>query len=74
MCVFCSRPSGQDARWPKQVRAHVQAGQGEKVADDAPATDGRADVARRCRHVGRSQQSSPIRHVGWRRGNARPVP
>jgi len=72
--LFFSRPSGQDARWPKQIRAHVQTGQGEKVADDASATDGRADVARRRGHVGRGQQPPPIRHVGRRRGHARPVP
>jgi len=72
--LFFSRPSGQDARRPKQIRAHVQTGQGEKAADDASATDGRADVARRRGHVGRGQQPPPIRHVGRRRGHARPVP
>lgn len=72
MCFF-SRSSGQDARWSKQIWAHVQAGQSEKVTDDAPATNGRADVAWRCRHVGSNQQPSPIRHVGRRRGNAGPI-
>jgi len=50
--VLFSRPSGQDARWPEQIRAYVQTGQGEKAADDASTTDGRADVARRRGHVG----------------------
>lgn len=69
-----SRTSGQDARRPKQIRAHVQTGQGEKVADDAAATDGRADVARRRGHVGRGHQPPPVRHDVRRRGHAGPVP
>jgi hypothetical protein len=74
MVLYFSRPSGQDARRPEQIRTYVQTGQGEKVADDASATDGRADVARWRGHVCRSQQPPPIRHVGRRRGHARPVP
>lgn len=62
--MYFSCPSRQNARRSKQIRAHVQTGQGEKVADDAAATDGRADVARRRGHIGRGQQSPPIRHVG----------
>jgi len=72
LCYSCT--SGQDARGSKQVRADVQTGQGEKVADDAAATDGRADVARRRGHVGRGHQSPPVRHDVRRRGHAGHVP
>lgn len=48
--VYCfSRSSGSHARRSQQVRSHVQTGPGSQVANDATATDSRADAARLAR-------------------------